>query len=335
MKNLIFLTGLFVCATMEFAASASWTCTGVYDEGEEYISNVQLLQYDSVLLTINNYSSTEDEDYWCKELNVESGSISDSVDCNDYDDSAVRAWSTGDIDPTSTMVQDVYFVSHTLTASMVRNGEQLYVNLTDTNETDIIQYYDTVGFFQYFTVYSNFTTFLMVRASSNSREYFALQFSGENNNDYEQLSVTLSGSPWNFWDPSHSEGQSYIEVYEGVGELKLPTICCFCPQFFVAHFEMEFNSSDNSVELSLSNTMLGPYLDVGQLRGIDWGSTVIDVYSLTDNSRNVRFYPDLNFDVSLSAPSTTSSQDDDFDSSDPYSLMCSVLLGSFFLMIVF
>ena len=331
MENFVFLIGLCVYGTMEFAApSASWSCWGVYNDGEEYITNVQLLQNDSVLLTINEYSSTADEEYWCKEMDVETGSTSENVDCDDYDDSAVRAWSTGDIDPTTTMVQDVYFVNNTLTASMVRNGEQLYVNLSDTNETDA-----KVNSFQYFTVYSNFTTFLMVNTgtwttTSYSLEKFALQFSGENSNDYEQLDVTLSGNSWNFWNSYTGDddyGQSYIEVYESVSQLKLPIICCYCPEWFVAQFEMEFNSSDNAVELSLSNTMIGVYTDVGQQRAISWSeqSSVIQVYNLTDNSRDGTFSPDLSFDVS---------DDEDSGSSDPYSLMCSVLFGSFFLMIV-
>ena len=259
-------------------------------EGTVYIDDVGLLEDDLVLLTIRKYSNSGYGDPWCRELNVTDGNISDDVSCEDYSDNELREWSTGDVDPSQSTIDSITMDesgSNQLIVSMVRNEEQFSVdlgssssNLFNNTKTDE----DLV--FQYFTVNSIFTTFIIVTDHLMPWQFviFAVEFGGSDSNTYNVFEVSPVGEEWfNFDASSTSQG---ISVFESVNQLKLPLVCCLCSSSFTAKFKVIEDSTTGKYNLSLSDSKWGVVVDAQMERAYDWGmwSSSLSVYDLKDGS---------------------------------------------------
>eukprot|EP01083_Nonionella_stella_P033484 91657_1 len=210
-------------------------------EGHIYVEEFQLLDDpDFMLLTITAYNSP-DFDPYCKVLNVNDGTVSDVVSCDQ--DMNVREWPSGDTDPSSTSILsalDNY--DGTVDILLSRNGSTVGITGIPYSQSasSPTLYYDQ------FTLSSIYTTFIFLSSQSFTFEIVRVTFDSLSDNSSPNISnLGTAAVSWGAWQIGGMPNG--IPVYEDAHALQLPAACCVCASQFIARYYFEYDASSGEI----------------------------------------------------------------------------------------
>eukprot|EP01084_Bolivina_argentea_P100340 180184_1 len=279
--------------------------------GTLYVSEFQLLDDpDYILMRIETYTTPNiNHQYYCKILNVNDGTVSGVVSCND-NKYTVRDWSSGDIDPTSTEILSATNNNdRTVNIILRRNNANIGITripYTYSNMTEL--YYDQ------FTVNSMYTTFVMLSPEQFILEIIMITFASATDNRSPKVKNLGSVNSWNLWDIEYSTPNK-ISVYENANTIQLPLICCLCYSNFLSRYYFNYDATSGEISgIEVDTNIDGGIVDaIGQKAY--WFATLfatqIKVYDLENIGSSLNIYS-LDLTYITNTPTTVPTQEPTF-----------------------
>eukprot|EP01083_Nonionella_stella_P308305 1087095_1 len=263
-------------------------------DGYLYVENFQLLDVSDfmlMLLTITPYNSRLDS--YCKILNVNDGTVSDVVSC----DQDVREWSSGDTDPSSTSITSAED-NNDGTVDILLSRNDLTVGITGIPYTQSGE--SSTLYYDQFTISSIYTTFIFLTPQQYTVEIVRITFNSLSDNTSPTVSnMGTADWPWGEWEVGNTPNM--IPVY---------------------YFEYDALSGEIS-GVQMDKQINGGIVDKLGQKAYDWGiafPTAIDVYDLSNiGGAYSRYTLDLNYTTSspTTQPTNTPSTSPTYYTSHP------------------
>ena len=212
-----------------------------------------------MLVTIRPYN--QDSEY-CKILNVNDGSLTDVVSCNQN----TREWSAGDIDPSATSIRSATDNEDgTVDIVLRRNNANIGITgipyLASGQSTDL--YYDQ------FTVKSIYTTFLFLAPYQYNFEVVRITFNSETDNSSPKVVNMGLADDWNKWEVGNTP--NLIPVYENAHAVQLPLVCCLCDGDFIARYYFTYDATSGDISgIKIDTEVWGGKVDTLAQKAYDW-----------------------------------------------------------------
>eukprot|EP01083_Nonionella_stella_P308306 1087097_1 len=286
-------------------------------DGYLYVENFQLLDVSDfmlMLLTITPYNSRLDS--YCKILNVNDGTVSDVVSC----DQDVREWSSGDTDPSSTSITSAED-NNDGTVDILLSRNDLTVGITGIPYTQSGE--SSTLYYDQFTISSIYTTFIFLTPQQYTVEIVRITFNSLSDNTSPTVSnMGTADWPWGEWEVGNTPNM--IPVYEDAYALQLPLVCCLCDSQFIARYYFEYDALSGEISgVQMDKQINGGIVDKLGQKAYDWGiafPTAIDVYDLSNiGGAYSRYTLDLNYTTSspTTQPTNTPSTSPTYYTSHP------------------
>ena len=274
------------------------------NSGNYYIKEIRLLdaiEYpDSVLLeiykVIEQNSPINDLGPKCKIMNINDGSVSQSVNCNDYS-GLIRDFSIADIDTTNTNVtcNNVNCDGSTTLCNIIRNNNLYEFNL-NTNCAPTEFGYDK---FISFTINELSTTYIIFQ-----QDIFGLVFTDSlDSSSFKIINVQQKGDDdLHFLRFNTIDTNSKPTIYSSSNIIKNELGCCgFCYSYRLSTYKIEddTNETNNYDQIFTFKSFQEPggYIDAVKSRiyYLDrYYSDYINIYKLSDDQL-IEYKPNLIF----------------------------------------
>eukprot|EP01084_Bolivina_argentea_P214525 364172_1 len=246
---------------------------------------------------------------YCKMININDGTTSNVVPCNN---SNIRSWSTGDIDPTSTqLLSGTDNLDGTVDITLRRNN----ANVGITGITHSLPQIKSL-YFDQFTINSIHSTFVLLGEDAVVSiwpeahvEIVKITFPSQTDNTYPSVTnIDATGEYWKNWDLYESLSEpNQIPVFEDANAILLRTSRCLSNSLlFNYYFTYDAIIGEiRGINMDTSTTIFTDYVDDIAQKVYDvymkpWPVSIY-VYNLTNLGSKIRF--DLNFTYVTDAPS--------------------------------
>mmetsp|Transcript_20722 Transcript_20722/g.33011 ORF Transcript_20722/g.33011 Transcript_20722/m.33011 type:complete len:473 (-) Transcript_20722:8-1426(-) len=267
------------------------------DLGTVYVSNVQLLDVanypDSVLLTIYRTTDAFGSTYgpWCKIMNVNDGTVGDTVDCTQYA-SLTRTYDTAVADTSQASCVD-NCDGATATCAVTRDNTLYTITDVPYDSSTIATSCDPTvgGIATIFTIESESTMYIVF--SSNT---VGVQFDSTSSAGYNLLSVDIQGDV-TYLTPAGFSDATTVSFYTDTAILRHSVPCCICYSYVLKTYAVDQDATGTYDQvLTLTSVSNEGSVDSTKQKVFRWnaafyGDTVL-VYDLSTGTSN-SFQPDL------------------------------------------
>merc|ERR1719474_757190 len=193
---------------------------------------------------------------WCKVMDVNTGSVGDTIqNCSSYDQHT-RDRASADTDPTDTSVV-CYDNCDSVSArcTITRDGNTYSIPSVTYNEHDVVN--DGIAIpcttepiaITTFTLNSMDTTVIVFASNAVSVAFDAV---GESHSVYD---VVQEGNAWSGLNPSDPFGDSSPDIFSEVGVIQIALPCCLCYGHSTNVFEI--GTDDDTMIQTINITQLG------------------------------------------------------------------------------